>query len=346
MKKQPERLVILMPLYNDWTACSRLLSELEIVLREHGVSADVLIVNDASTDDPSALNVEGDFVALTAIRRLDLRRNLGHQRAICIGLAYIHANIPCDTVIVMDSDGEDNPADVPRLLQRCRSSQGKQIVFAERTRRTESLLFRSFYSVYRFLYRLLTGYRIRFGNFSAIPRERLNSLVVVSELWNQYVAAIICSRQPFLTVPTCRARRYDGRSKMNFVALVNHGLSGMAVFSDIVGVRLAVGASALTLLSALSIAFVIAFRMFTALPPEGWATYTAGILLVVFLQSLLLSVVFSFVVLSGRKDASFIPMRDYAFFIGKESIVHGDSTSRDDEPATRPTPTRLSRVAK
>ena len=76
------------------------------------------------------------------------------------------------------------------------------------------------------------------GNFSVIPRERLASLVVVSELWNHYAAAAMRSRQPFCTIPTRRAERLDGESKMNFVGLVVHGLSAISVYSDIVGVRL------------------------------------------------------------------------------------------------------------
>ena len=47
--------------------------------------------------------------------------------------------------------------------------------------------------------------RVRVGNFSAIPRRRLESLVAVSELWNHYAAAAFQSRQPYCTIPTQRA---------------------------------------------------------------------------------------------------------------------------------------------
>ena len=79
----------------------------------------------------------------TAYRRLDgvslleLRRNLGHQRAIAVGMAYVEANRPCRAVVLMDSDGEDDPRDIPRLLAQCHQEGDAKIIFAERTKRVE-----------------------------------------------------------------------------------------------------------------------------------------------------------------------------------------------------------------
>ena len=61
-----------------------------------------------------------------------------------------------------------------------------KIIFAERNKRTENLLFRSFYVIYKMLFKLLTGKVITFGNFSLVPQNRLQNLVRVSEIWNNY----------------------------------------------------------------------------------------------------------------------------------------------------------------
>src|SRR5262249_10223862 len=152
------------------------------------------------------------FQALICIDILHLRRNLGSQRAIAIGLAYIEENITCGAVVLMDSDGEDDPRDVPRLLAKYQQEAGKKIVFAGRARRSESFLFRVFYLLYKVMHIVLTGRRIRVGNFSVIPRSHLRALVVVSEMWNHYAAAVFASQQPFVIVPTTRARRLAGES--------------------------------------------------------------------------------------------------------------------------------------
>src|SRR5688572_21796159 len=108
-----EKLVILMPVYNDWKALALLLPNLERELNANGLRADLLIVDDGSTvPTPSGLG-QIPFTSIETIDILSLRRNLGHQRAIAVGLAYIEANLFCHAVVVMDCDGEDDPRDVP-----------------------------------------------------------------------------------------------------------------------------------------------------------------------------------------------------------------------------------------
>jgi hypothetical protein len=222
----------------------------------------------------------------------------------------------------MDSDGEDAPEDVPRLVARSEQEGRRKIVFAERTKRSESRSFRAFYVLYRTAHRVLTGHRVRVGNFSVIPRDRLAGLVASSELWNHYAAAAFTSRQPFATVPTRRARRLDGRSKMNFVNLVIHGLSAISVYSDAIGVRLLIATTALIGLDLAALALTLLVRLTTDLAIPGWATTAFGVLLIILLQSTMFLFVFSFMILAGRNAASFLPLRDYAYFVGSERVAY------------------------
>src|SRR3954465_13663799 len=84
----PCRLVILMPVFNDSESLRALLGRLDEVAERHGIDADVLVVDDGSTEP--APRLAGPFRALASVRILELRRNLGHQRAIAVGLAYVH----------------------------------------------------------------------------------------------------------------------------------------------------------------------------------------------------------------------------------------------------------------
>ena len=201
-----QSILVLLPLYDDWDALGLLLLDLDRQLADHGIEARILIVDDGSTVQPGVQLCSGPFLALAKIELLSLRRNLGHQRAIAIGLAYVEANIDTRTVVIMDSDGEDSPADVPKLLARFRQESANKIVFAERIKHSESATFVFFYSLYRWLHLVLTGVHVRVGNFSVIPRSRLESLVTVSELWNHYAAAVFKSRRPALHCadPACQ----------------------------------------------------------------------------------------------------------------------------------------------
>jgi hypothetical protein len=308
---------ILMPVYDDWEALDLLLERLDLVLCDQMMLARVLIVDDGSTCEPLVDLSVRRYHALEAVHVLRLRRNLGHQRAIAVGLAYLEQHDPPDVLVIMDCDGEDDPADVPRLVKQCGVEENSKIIFAERTRRSESWQFRFFYWLYKSAHVVLTGRSIRFGNFSALPRPALESLVVVSELWNHYAAAVLKARLPYVTVPTRRARRLSGRSRMNFIGLVTHGLGALSVESETIGVRMLVASLVLFGCLVLALLATVAIRLGTGLAIPGWATTVAGLLLILLAQTLMLTVLFSFITLAGRLGMQFLPCRDCAFFVSQ-----------------------------
>lgn len=318
-----DEFIIMIPIYNDWEALSLLLPVLDKELTATGMSAEVLIVDDGSPASQldSIVPIPG-FESIEAIDILSLRRNLGHQRAIAVGLSYIESNRRGRSVLVMDGDGEDDPADVPRLIRECIAKKMTRIVFAARIRRSESWLFRICYHVYRLVHYLLTGVSVRVGNFSAIPAASLRRLVAVSELWNHYAAAVYKARLPSDGIPTTRGRRLNGSPHMSLVALVVHGLSAMAVFGDRIGVRLLIVIGAAMGVLSTVILTVFGVRVFTTLAVPGWATYVTGLLVVMLMQMLLVVLIFAFVILAARDNASIVPSRDYVHFVDSIERVY------------------------
>jgi hypothetical protein len=232
----------------------------------------------------------------------------------------------------MDGDGEDSPADIPRLFEALAREGHRKVVFAERTKRSESTLFRCFYHLYRWLHWLLTGIPVRVGNFSALPMGQLKRLVAVSDLWNHYAAAVFKARLPFVRVPTVRAARLAGRSRMNFVALVIHGLSAISVFSDRVGARLLIAASILFFGSAGTLAVLGVGKWALGWNPAAGLVFAAGLLLLLATQIFSLLAVFVFVTLGGREGSSFLPLRDYVYFIAGGSRIHPSGRAIDATP--------------
>jgi glycosyltransferase involved in cell wall biosynthesis len=315
------QLVILMPVYNDWQALSLLLPRLDQELAENGLNAQVFLVDDGSTLLPSENLFSLGYESIQSIDVLALRRNLGHQRAIAAGLSYIEANVGCQYVVIMDGDGEDDPSDIPKLLQKCLAS-GNKIVFAARTRRSEGWLFRFLYQMYRLVHFALTGVKVQVGNFSVVPVIALKKLVAVSELWNHYAAAVHKAKLPLDVVPTARGCRLAGPSQMDIVALVVHGLSAMAVFGDRIGVRLLLLVFLGILLDLGALLSVIAVRLVTFWAIPGWATYATGILLIILIQMSVVVLVFVFVILASRDRINFIPARDYVHLAGAVQRVY------------------------
>jgi len=317
-------LVILIPVFNDWEAVGMLLDRVGPVFNGRPEKVRVLLIDDGSVQPaPAEWRTDG-WTRFERVDVLELRRNLGHQRALAVGLCHVEANIPCRTVLVMDGDGEDAPSDIPRLLDRLNEEGGQRVIFAERTKRSESFLFRFFYRIYRSLHLLLTGIQVRVGNFSAMPYPLLRRLVAVSELWNHYAAAVFKARLPYSLLPTQRANRLAGRPQMNFVALVIHGLSAISVFSDRVGVRMLIAATVLFVTSLVSLAGMFFASLVSSWTAPSWAVWSAGLALIVAVQIFMLLAVFVFVTLGGREGSSFLPLRDYVYYIGGGKRIHPD----------------------
>lgn len=300
-------MLVLIPVFNDWDAAGQLVGALDGQAGAEDWS--VLLLDDGSTDP-----VPGGFARgirhLERVSILRLRRNLGHQRSIAIGLTEAAKFGPA-AIAVMDGDGEDRPEHLGLLLEAWRAQPGR-IVFAERRKRLESLTFRTLYHGYRMLHVLLTGISVRVGNFSVVPAAALPALSASPDLWNHYAAAVFRLRWPTATVPLDRGRRYAGQSKMNFAALCVHGLSAISVFADLAGARLMAMAVLL-----LPLALVVAWVW----PGAAFGALLGAVLLCGQAAAFLLQTV------SARSQMNFLPARDAAFFVaGLTSIYQRPST--------------------
>jgi hypothetical protein len=314
-------LVIVSPVYEDWDAVRILLPKLDEALASSGACARVVLVNDGSVHEAPPDLVAGGMNAISEVRVLSLRRNLGHQRALAVGLSFVSEKLPCEAVVVMDADGEDDPQDIGRLLESLRNQGGRLVVFARRARRSEGIGFTSLYRLYRWVHRLLTGIPVQVGNFSVIPYTVLGRLVVMSDLWNHYAAAVFQSRVPYGMIPTNRAKRLSGTSRMNFVALVAHGLSAIAVFADRVGVRLLIAAVVALAVTLGTVGAAVGGWLWTGRAPSAWLLASAAIALILFVQTAAAASLFVLQVLFARGASTFIPARDYPFFVDSDEPI-------------------------
>lgn len=316
------KVIITIPIYKDWDSVSKLLLQVDrqIETVTDAFRIGVLLIDDGAEDKKKPI-FESPLKNIDEIQILRLRRNLGHQRAIAIGLSYIHAKKECDAVLVMDGDGEDTPEGVVTLLREFERKGGRLMVFAKRQRRTENLVFRVCYQLYKMMHWILTGRRIQVGNFSILPREHLECLVAAPELWNHYAASATKLKIPTILTPIDRGYRIAGRSTMNFVSFVIHGLSAISVYAEEVGVRMMVFCGFLVCCLSLALLGIFSIRLLTNLAIPGWATNAFGMSLVLIFQLLIIALIIVVITLKGRSSADFIPMRDFPFFVKEEETL-------------------------
>jgi glycosyltransferase involved in cell wall biosynthesis len=300
-------IVIVVPVYNDWTSFHVLASQINSLYDKNDVL--ILVVDDGSeVAEHEAEKLESN------IHRVHLIRNLGHQKAISIGIAFAVDNFKFANLIVMDGDGEDRPSDIQRLIDASTLAPDK-IIFARRTKRKEGPIFKLFYSLYRRIFKLLTGISISFGNFCLMPVRIAHKVTYVSEIWNHFSGGVVKSKLPYQLLPIERGSRISGESKMNFTSLILHGLGSLSVHIDTVSVRVLIASIVLLAVSLVAILVIVAIRVFTDLAIPGWTSNMVIGLTLIFLQSIFFSFVLVFVILSHRTQKHFIPAKDYKMFI-------------------------------
>lgn len=311
------RVAILTPVLDDWTCFVSLIGDIAARFAGSGVAFDICAVDDGSVApfDPALLTLPAES-CIAGIEILRLAVNLGHQRAIAVGLCALADRDDLDAVVVMDSDGEDRPSDIAALLAASADNPG-QIILARRDKRSESLAFRSCYWVYRLVFHALTGQTLNFGNFSLIPIGVVRRLVHMPELWNNLAASLIRSRLRCTAMSTARGSRYNGRSRMNLVGLIVHGLSALSVHVDTIFVRVLLASGLVAAASLIGIIAVALIRFTTDLAIPGWATTAVGDLLIILLQTVVVMIAATLMMLAGRSSRPMIPAVDSPQFIAQ-----------------------------
>ena len=275
---------VVTPVFEDGDSFAALCRDLARV--DAGVTLEILAIDDGSIGSPPAIDAIRE--AGLAGRIVRLKRNCGHQTAAWVGLTVAAADPRHDGAVVMDSDGEDRPEDIPRLIAAV--GPDCDAAAARRGRRRESLSFRLFYRIYRLFFGLMTGREIRSGNFCALGRRALLRLTAMQETRIHLAAALIKSRLRRAEIPCDRGARYSGRSQMNFYDLALHGLRAVAVFDDAVLTRMG-AVCAWAAASGVAIFLVgLALKLAGQTTP-GWLTFVTGFLVLVFLQTAILSLV-------------------------------------------------------
>ena len=319
----PFRLRVVIPVFNDWESLSILLGELDEVARTLPGRMSLCVVDDGSTTD--AKLAESAAARLQFIERVELVRlvvNVGHQRAIAIGICMAAEAEQSDAVLIMDSDGEDSPAAIAQLMAKADGREDFCIV-ASRRKRSESSAFKASYVIYKSIFRIVTGSRIDFGNFSLLSAGYVRRLVMIPDLWNNLAAALLRSKLPLQQVRIDRGKRYAGVSKMNFTSLIVHGFSAISVYADTIFVRLLLTTLVLFVITTAAVTSVLALRL---LVPEhaspGWATTVIFGITIILLQVLFTTLTSILALLNNRVQRLFLPIVDYKPYVRSVQLLY------------------------
>ena len=219
-------ITIILPVYNDWPNLFAILKKIEKIKKKQKIKINILIVNDSSTNkfDYKKFDFKKTFY-------LNLKKNVGSQKAIATGIKYAIKKKMGDGFIIMDSDGEDNPDEISNIIKLIKNKKINAITMNRKIRH-ESFLFSILYEIHLLLTLFLTFHYIRFGNFSYLSLEAIKIIESKKDLWMAYSSTISKYLNNKEKIKTERKNRISGQSKMKYWQLFFHSFRILAVFKN------------------------------------------------------------------------------------------------------------------
>jgi|APSaa5957512535_1039671.scaffolds.fasta_scaffold12573_4 polyisoprenyl-phosphate glycosyltransferase len=315
---------VVAPVYNEEKCIREYINQTVDILQDNYLNYELVLVDDGSTDN-SIVIIKEILGKVKNIRLISLSRNYGREVAISAGLDVSIG----DYVVLMDSDLQDSPDLIPKLVDRAVS--GYDVVYAARISRAGESFFKKISSKY--FYKIassLTGFSIPndAGDFRVFNRKVVNSISQLKES-NRYMKMLYAyvgfkvSKIPFE-----RSERYAGTTKYSYAKLFNASLDAIISFSNRPLRILSIFSMILSFLLFVLILGIFIYKMMdTNAIVEGWSSTMVFI-------SLMFSVLFMFLsIISEYISRILIETKNRPLYYIREehnsSVVYGKNIVDD-----------------
>jgi len=220
----PPRISVVIPAYNEIENLDPLLAELRAALAATGSAAEIVLVDDASTDGSGAWLRERARTE-PALRPVLLAERCGQSAALAAGLAHARGGV----IVTMDADLQNDPADLPRVLA---ALEHADVVSGVRVGRQDSWLRLVSSRIANAVRRAALGDPVTdIGcSFKAYRREALEQLPMFVGVHRFLPALCVFRGARFAEVPLSHRARRHGVSKYGVANRLWRGLH------DLIGV--------------------------------------------------------------------------------------------------------------
>lgn len=217
---------VILPIFNEEDCLKGFLHLLVKVFEEMGESYEIICVDDGSSDRSWAV-LQEVCQKHSNVKSIKLKRNFGHQIAICAGLR----NCRGDYVAILDADGQDPPEVLPRFFEKCR--EGYDVVYAVRRKRKENFIKKLCYKTFYRFYRAIVPFHVPLdaGDFSVISRKVVDFMNSLDE-HNPFLRGLRSwygGKQIGLEYE--RKKRTSGKTKYSYYKLLHLAVNASVSFS-------------------------------------------------------------------------------------------------------------------
>jgi polyisoprenyl-phosphate glycosyltransferase len=286
MKKYSEKISILIPVYNDFEVLDELEKRVTLVLNELCNDYEFVLIDDGSKDNSWA-KIEELKKHNEKIVGIKLMRNFGQQNAIAAGLDFVSGDI----VVIMDSDLQDRPEDIPRLIDALLKNDASMAIAQWISRKDsffKKFLSRLFYRVSQRITKI--KHEPNLGVFRVIRKEVVEELKKYQEKTSSTLSMLYWIGIDYVTVELERDARFAGESGYTLRKMLKISLDRIFSFS-MFPIRTAIYSG--LIISALSFLFSIflIFRYIYGNVAPGWTSIIVMVLFLFGLNFLFLGII-------------------------------------------------------
>ena len=221
--------IILIPVYNDGKSLNKLLEKIDLHLQDIlDFETEILILNDNSSEKIAIDKKK--FQNLEKINILNVKKNLGSQKIIALGLKFIKDSEQNFFITVIDSDGEENPFEIKNMLETAIKNID-YVITSNRKSRKESIIIKILYKIHLILTFVFSFKWISFGNFTTFNSQNIDKILSNGNSWLAHSSAVIKNCK-IKRLYAKREKRYFDKSKLSLINLIEHSLRINAVFSE------------------------------------------------------------------------------------------------------------------
>ena len=225
MEKIKDRLVIVIPCYNEEDILEYTINEIQFVLEimiEEGLISEtsgICFVNDGSTDNTQKI-IDDVCLLDNRFSCVKLAGNYGHQKALLAGMYSVNADI----VVTIDADLQDDPYTIIEMVKKYQ--EGFEIVYGVIDNRRTDSLFPKYTAAAIYKIMQLIGIKIVYNHadFRLMSRKAIEKLKEYNGEKVFLRALILLLGLKSCNVYYDRFERLAGRSKYPFLKRLSRAL--------------------------------------------------------------------------------------------------------------------------
>ena len=223
-----ESISVVVPIYNDEEVITELHRRLRPVMEQITKDYEIILVNDGSRDHSweKMLEVRRENEHIKAVR---LNRNFGQQSAIAAGLSLTTK----DLIVLMDSDLQDRPEDIPVLIDALLADEEATMAIAQWEERKDSRMKIAVSRLFQHVSNRITDIHTmpRLGIFRVMKKSVVMELRNFPEKTATTVSLLYYIGSKYVAVPLKRDARFAGKSGYNLRKMLNLTFARIFSFS-------------------------------------------------------------------------------------------------------------------